>query len=312
MIRRLIKISPVVLTLLFIFVYLPLNCIYQLRLIPQHNLTAWIIAFSIAGSYTFCVYYTGAWGWFGKATRYALPALLAILTVTTFPYTNSGITASRLLDLQPILSLIVAAILMMFAVLTLIGRRLNIPAIELSFPLHAGNYVIAQGGSSWIINFHALNQSERYALDILKLNSIGIRARGLYPADPKRYAIFGTEVFSPCDGLVTAKEDGFEDLLPPDTDLDHPAGNYIGIAISQATVYLAHLMKDSICVNVGEQVYKGQFLGCVGNSGNTSEPHLHIHAEERTYPGNYSENPGIPIRFNGRYLTRNDYIKVPV
>jgi hypothetical protein len=312
MIKRLIKISPVVFFVLFLYIYLPLNCIHQLRLIPQNDLTAWLISFYFAGSYTFCIYFTGAWGWFGKVTRYALPALLAILAVTTFPYDNSGIDASKLLALQSILFISASFVFTVFAVMALIGRRLSSPALELSFPLQGGNYVTAQGGSSWVINIHALNQSQRYALDILKLNSVGLRARGLYPADPKRYAIFGTEVLSPCDGVVAAIENGYIDLSPPEREHAQPAGNHIAIETAGATVYLAHLMKDSICVNVGEHVHKGQLLGRVGNSGNSTEPHLHIHAEERTYPGKFSENPGVPIKFNGRYLVRNDCINVPV
>jgi murein DD-endopeptidase MepM/ murein hydrolase activator NlpD len=159
------------------------------------------------------------------------------------------------------------------------------------------------------VNNHVVSASQRYALDILKLNSVGLRARGFYPADLERYAIFGVEVVSPCDGLVAAAEDGFADYSPPERDPEHRAGNYIAIEYDGATIYLAHLMKGSICVKSGDRVCKGQVLGRVGNSGNTTEPHLHIHVEEGLYSGQFSGKRGIPIRFNGKFLVRNDRVK---
>jgi murein DD-endopeptidase MepM/ murein hydrolase activator NlpD len=114
---------------------------------------------------------------------------------------------------------------------------------------------------------------------------------------------------SPCDGIVAAAEDGFLDYSPPEQDPEHRAGNYIAIEYNGATIYLAHLMKGSVCVKPGDHICKGQVLGCVGNSGNTTEPHLHIHAEEGLYAGQFSGKPGIPIRFNGKFLVRNDHVK---
>ena len=162
-----------------------------------------------------------------------------------------------------------------------------------------------------MVNLHVVSTSQRYALDLLKLNAIGVRARGLYPSDPKRYAIFGADVVSPCDGVVAAAEDGFMDLSPPERDLEHRAGNYIAIESGGATVYLAHLMRGSVAVKSGERISKGQILGRVGNSGNTTEPHLHIHAEEGSFPGHFSGKRGIPMRFNRRFLVRNDCVKMP-
>ncbi|MGE7916039.1 M23 family metallopeptidase [Lysinibacillus xylanilyticus] len=54
-------------------------------------------------------------------------------------------------------------------------------------------------------------------------------------------------------------------------------------------------------VEKGEKVTTGQILGKVGNSGNTSEPHLHIHAEKN--------GKGVPITFNDRFLVRNSLVR---
>ncbi|WP_370637315.1 peptidoglycan DD-metalloendopeptidase family protein [Phyllobacterium chamaecytisi] len=64
-------------------------------------------------------------------------------------------------------------------------------------------------------------------------------------------------------------------------------------------VELAHFRQGSIEVRSRTSVSIGQHLGQVGNSGNSTEPHLHIHAvDPRT-------GTGIPVLFNGRYPTRN-------
>jgi murein DD-endopeptidase MepM/ murein hydrolase activator NlpD len=41
--------------------------------------------------------------------------------------------------------------------------------------------------------------------------------------------------------------------------------------------FYAHLQPGSLRVKVGDKVHRGQVLGLLGNSGNSSEPHLHFH-----------------------------------
>ena len=71
------------------------------------------------------------------------------------------------------------------------------------------------------------------------------------------------------------------------------------------TIYLAHML----LVRTGQRVRAGELIGRVGNSGNTTEPHLHIHAEPGAYPGLFSGEPPVPMRFEGRLLERNDRIR---
>lgn len=68
-------------------------------------------------------------------------------------------------------------------------------------------------------------------------------------------------------------------------------------------IEVAHLQRGSVRVKVGQNIHLGDGLGLVGNSGNTSEPHLHIHAVDlRT-------NEGVPITFDGRYPVRNSFFR---
>jgi len=59
-------------------------------------------------------------------------------------------------------------------------------------------------------------------------------------------------------------------------------------------VVLAHLRRGSVRVHSGQRVRAGQLLGRVGNSGNSSEPHLHVHAQDTP---DLSAGTGLPIVF---------------
>lgn len=60
------------------------------------------------------------------------------------------------------------------------------------------------------------------------------------------------------------------------------------------------MQEGTVVVKEGESIQKGKPIGLVGNSGNTSEPHLHIHAEKN--------GEGVPIHFNGRFLIKNSLV----
>lgn len=68
-----------------------------------------------------------------------------------------------------------------------------------------------------------------------------------------------------------------------------------------AHIYLAHMQKGSVKLTSGDRVEVGETIGKVGNSGNTTEPHLHIHAE--------IDGEGVPILFDGKFLVRNSLVK---
>jgi murein DD-endopeptidase MepM/ murein hydrolase activator NlpD len=93
-------------------------------------------------------------------------------------------------------------------------------------------------------------------------------------------------------------------------DKKNVAGNHIVIRCDDSEVYvgLAHLMQGSVLVKAGDRVTVGQALARVGNSGNTSEPHLHIHAKRGGEPESMLDE-GVPMRFGGRWLIRNSVIR---
>ena len=73
---------------------------------------------------------------------------------------------------------------------------------------------------------------------------------------------------------------------------------------------MAHMLKNSIMVSTGDIVKKGQPLARVGNSGRTTQPHLHIHAITGTDTSKIIQGGnGIPIYFEGKFPIRNDRLK---
>jgi hypothetical protein len=174
---------------------------------------------------------------------------------------------------------------------------------SLAFPLNRGHFVIAHGGNIAILNHHASYPAQRYAVDISAINDAGFRSRGILPSDPARYSIFGAAVISPCEGRVISVKDGLPDLPPPKTDRTNAAGNHIVLSCNGMQVELAHFRRGSIAVRSRAHVSVGQHLGDVGNSGNSTEPHLHIHAVDP------ATAVGVPVLFDGEYPTRNTAFK---
>ncbi|OOQ96677.1 peptidase M23 [Bacillus cereus] len=96
------------------------------------------------------------------------------------------------------------------------------------------------------------------------------------------------------------------------------AGNHIYLRLDETGtfLFLAHLKKGSIKVKEGQHVNEGEVLAQVGNSGSSSEPHLHIH-HQRQDPSNTSMflTEGLPLYFRtekgammperGRYISGN-------
>jgi hypothetical protein len=173
------------------------------------------------------------------------------------------------------------------------------PPVDLEFPLAGGRFCVVQGGNDAASNHHVSSVAQRAALDIVALGPFGTRARGIAPLENERFFIYGSPVSAPCDGIVVAATDGADDV---GDSLPTAFGNAVGIQRDDGViVVLAHLQRGSVAVRTGDRVAAGAPVGRVGNSGRSTEPHLHLHAER--------EGRGIPMRFNGRSLVRNAIVR---
>ncbi|MEM9168996.1 MAG: M23 family metallopeptidase [Pseudomonadota bacterium] len=183
------------------------------------------------------------------------------------------------------------------------------PVVDLSFPLKGGLFVVGHGGASEALNYHVVSPTQRYAVDVIAINAAGLRANRFPPRTNEDYAIWGAQVVAPCAGTVAFARDGLPDADGAQSDRETPAGNMIALNCDDVTVLIAHLQNGSVAVETGDAVDVGDDLGLIGNSGNTTEPHLHIHVERGPYAGEFSDNIGAPARFDGRFLLRNDLVR---
>ncbi len=193
-------------------------------------------------------------------------------------------------------SLVFFGAMLSYIVSSLIAAPL---ARDLAFPLEQGRFVIVHGGGNGLLNRHANHHEQRRAVDIVAVDSTGFRAQGFLPAELDSYAIHGATVVSPCDGIVATTEDGHPDLIPPNRDPGTASGNHVVVDCGDVRVEMAHLQSGSISVEEGARIAVGDELGKVGNSGNTTEPHLHMHAL------NPESRRGIEISLDGQRPFRN-------
>lgn len=273
----------------------------------------WLLNLSVAAAYIIFIYLAGHWDWVGYYLRFVL---LAALLATTFKsltqverlpvYLPGGLTDWLEFGFFLFLLIVFARLLGT----TVTGYWHKERSIDLAFPLRDGRFYIGHGGNSLSLNAHQEVDSQKFALDVVQLNNLGLRARGIYPKELAKYRIYGTPVYAPTDGLVVLASDGMPDLTPPESDPSNPAGNLVVIqpAGTELFVMLAHLQTGSVVVEGGQTVKRGQLIGRVGNSGNASEPHLHIHCVRGVGQSYMSGGQGVPMRFKGRFLTRNSLV----
>lgn len=157
-----------------------------------------------------------------------------------------------------------------------------------------GTWQVFWGGRMPEQNYHAVDRGQRFALDLLVVEDGSTHAGdGLAPED---YHCWGRPILAPAAGVVAAVTDGLPDQTPGSMDPENPAGNHVVLDLgNDEFAFLAHLRRGSVTVKPGARVESGQEIGRCGNSGNTSEPHLHIHLQTTPVLG---EGEGLPAFFN--------------
>ena len=271
----------------------------------------WLIDVLLASLILLFVFITARWDWFSYYLRILILPALGLVAYASFrcierkPVKDAGPRSTKYkLGVAGRLFLVLFMVVLNVNAFT--GYFPGKDAIDLAYPLRGGVYYVGGGGSTRWINGHNKVASQQFALDIVRLNTFGNRAKGISPKDPGRYTIFEDQVYSPCSGIIKTRIDHFPDQTPPLKDLENLAGNHIVISCKGVEVILAHLKEGSILVENNEVVQEGQLLGAVGNSGNTTQPHLHIHAEkDENENDEILDGQGVPIRFKGRFLVRN-------
>jgi Peptidase family M23 len=273
----------------------------------------WLLRLSITGTYVVDMVLRAPWSRVSLHLRWIFLAALIAAAVISFGrardtpfYMRNGVWWWLSLGGRALLM----AIFVLWILLTFQARTYAGEALAIAAPLRGGRYVVDNGGSNPLLNYHSESGGpQTYALDISQASALGARAQGVLPRRLERYAIFGDTVYSPISGTVVAAVDGLPDLTPPEMDPSQPAGNHVWVRAGNVYLLLAHLKNGSVRVRPGEAVSAGESIGQVGNSGNTSEPHLHIHAvriEGEVSPDKLLRlGEPVPLLIEGRFLSRN-------
>ena len=129
----------------------------------------------------------------------------------------------------------------------------------------------------------AAHIAQRFAIDWLQLREEGGSFKG-DRLDNKNYRCYGSEVMAVADATVVTVKDGIPQNVPginsravPIT-LETVGGNHVILDLGAGHfAFYAHLQPNEIRVKPGDRVKRGQTLALLGNSGNSTEPHLHFH-----------------------------------
>ncbi len=299
--------NALVFLLAFATIALPCAATIWLWRGKSSNKVEWQVKASLAAAVSVFAFTAGVWVLTSCYLRYALPLAFlaaAYLSYRKIKYRPIFVRMSEKWRIGFSVQVVLLVAILALDIFAIKGLFYAGDPIDLSFPLKDGRYYVLQGGSSVFTNpFHRKDPSELYAVDIVKLNALGNRARGLFPSAPSEYSINGATVFAPCAGRVQESAGGFGDNRPGLVDRYNPAGNYIVIDCDGTSVWLAHLLNSSLLVKRGDVVRQGQPIAQAGNSGNSMEPHLHIHAVRPASNGKKEE--AVPMVFEGRFLAIN-------
>lgn len=272
--------------------------LFALARVAQWALPVWWLPWVYGGLWLIAVL-----GWAIRTDPQGLPALPAGLW---------GWTAAAL-------ALALLGIGGWYGARALAGRGLPpVEIIDIANPLGPGRYLVGHGGSDTLVNGHMRTldagverfrpwRGQSYAVDFFGLGPWGLRAAGWRPTDPAAYAIFGADLVAPCAGVVVSAESGMPDFQVPQRDQVNRLGNHVILRCGELEIVFAHLRQGSITVTRRDRVETGDPLGAVGNSGASTEPHLHIHAQRPAAEGAppISGDP-LALRIDGRFLVRGD------
>ncbi|NUT71420.1 M23 family metallopeptidase [Pseudarthrobacter sp. C4D7] len=191
-----------------------------------------------------------------------------------------------------------------------------IPAdpVDLAYPF-SGTWLVQNSPADRVPSHGTRLFATAFAIDFTPVDSSGqsapVTMAALFrPGPPEQFAGFGRPVTAPVAGLVRAVRDGEPDhaafrgfpsigyALTQARRVREGwlglAGNHVIIQSGNAFIALCHLQRGSVCVQRDQLVRPGEPVGSCGNSGNSTEPHVHVQAMDSADPG---QAAAVPIVF---------------
>ncbi len=173
-----------------------------------------------------------------------------------------------------------------------------------------GAWHVFWGGRTIDQNYHTVARDQRFAYDILILED-GVSHTGDGKSN-EQYHCFGKPLLAPGAGDVFAAQDGIPDCVPGQPNPARPLGNHVILDHGNGEFsFLAHLKQGTVRVRAGQRVAAGDVLGLCGNSGNSTEPHLHYHLQTT---GTFQGGEGLPAQFtdyiaDGKPVSRGEPVR---
>jgi hypothetical protein len=169
--------------------------------------------------------------------------------------------------------------------------------VSIGPPLRGGMWVAVNGPANTSIHRRALlavgggaRIAQRFAIDWVKVDMQGRGFDG-DAKDNKTYFAYGEEAVAVADATVVAIKDGIPENVPGLTSravpitLETVTGNLVTLDLGSGLyAFYAHFQPGSLRVKPGDRVRRGQVLGLVGNSGNSTQAHLHFHVSDSAEP----------------------------
>ena len=182
--------------------------------------------------------------------------------------------------------------------------RADPPVERTTMPLRLpfrGNWTVVWGGDRLELNHHLGHASQRRAADLVMVDADGKTHAGNGERVSDYYA-WGKDVLATADGEVITVVDGIPENQPGRMNEYLAAGNLVIVqhAPNVFSVY-AHLQSGKTRVTVGQKLQAGAVLGLVGNSGNSSEPHLHFQIQDGA---DFAASFGVEAVFDNVRVTR--------
>ena len=199
------------------------------------------------------------------------------------------------------------------------------PTVDLAYPF-AGRWLTQNSPANRVPSHGTALFATSFAIDFVPVDEAGRTApitvgSLLHPEPAERFPGFGRPVLAPVDGLVVGVHDtapdhqAFRGLPSVGYALTQRrraaagwvalAGNHVMIRTRDGSVVtVCHLQHRSVQAVLGHGVQVGEPLGRCGNSGNSTEPHVHLQAIDRL---DVLHASAVPITFGGR-LPRNGEI----
>ena len=186
------------------------------------------------------------------------------------------------------------------------------PARVIQPPLRGRNWVASNGccdritphrGALITVNGTML-APERFALDWVRIDDKNRTSEGDYKK-LANWPFYGDNIYSVADGTVVNLYDEADEQIPgpqpTGITTDNIGGNMLVVDIGDgAYAFYAHLQRGSLKAKLGDKVKAGQVLGLLGNTGNSTAPHLHFHLMDGKSPLNANGLPYVFPEFTSR------------